>query len=68
MGANTSGVGGGIGARSAADGRLIDLDHFVDVLQAFDGIVLAGFVVRSVDFLGQRAVEDIVDQRGFAAA
>ena len=39
-GREDAGVGGGIGARRAADGRLIDLDYFVDVLQAFDGIVL----------------------------
>ena len=35
-----AGVGRGIRARRAADGRLIDLDHFVDLLGAFDGAEL----------------------------
>lgn len=30
-------VGGGVGARSATDGRLIDVDDFVDVFESFDG-------------------------------
>ena len=29
---------------------------------------VAGRVVRAVDFLGQRAIKNIVDERGFAAA
>ena len=67
-GREEAGVGGGIRARRAADGGLIDLDHFIDVLEAFDGIVRAGLVVRPVDLVGQRAIEDVVDQRRFAAA
>ena len=67
-GREEAGVGGGVGARRAADGRLIDLDHFVDVFQAFDGIVLARGVVRSVDFFRQRAIKNVVDERRFAAA
>ncbi len=35
------GVGRGVRARRAADGRLVDLDHLVDVLQPFDRVVLA---------------------------
>ena len=31
-------------------------------------VVCAGLFVRAVDLLGQRAVEDLVDQRGFSAA
>ncbi len=61
-------VGGGIGARSAADGRLVDADHFVDLVGAVEGFVHAGLFARSVDSLGQRAVEDVVDQRAFSAA
>src|SRR5690606_357127 len=35
-------VGGGVRPRRAADGRLVDVDDLVDVLEALDGIVLAG--------------------------
>ena len=33
-------VGGGVGARRAADGRLVDVDHPVYRLEAGDGPVL----------------------------
>ena len=62
------GVGGGIGARRAADGRLVDADDFVDLLGAGEGVVRAGLFARAVDGLGQRAVKNVVDQRAFAAA
>src|SRR4029079_8485248 len=32
-------VGGGVGARGAADRALVDLDDLVDVLDALDGVV-----------------------------
>src|SRR5207244_2796974 len=35
-------VGGGVGAAVAADGRLIDADHFMYMIGAVDAIVLAG--------------------------
>ena len=41
-----AGVGGRIRSRRAADRRLIDLDHLVDQLDAFDAIVRAGLVRR----------------------
>src|ERR1700720_2367937 len=37
-----AGVGRGIRARRAADGRLIDLDHLVDLCRAFDRAERAG--------------------------
>ncbi len=61
-------VGGRVGARRAADGRLVDADNLVDLLGAGEGFVRAGFLARAVDGLGQRAVENVVDQRAFAAA
>ena len=62
------GVGGGVGARRAADGGLVDADDLVDLLGAGEGVVRAGFLARAVDGFGQRAVEDVVDEGAFAAA
>ena len=44
-----AGVGGGIRARRAADGRLVDLDDFVDVLGAFDFAERAGPLHRAIE-------------------
>src|ERR1019366_4911127 len=67
-GGEEAGVGGGVGARRTADGALVDADHLVQQLDALDAIVSAGLFVRAVNFLGQRAVEDFIDQGGFPAA
>ena len=63
----------GIGSRGAADGRLVDEDDVVEVLGAGEGAVeVGGFglggVGLAVEELHERAVEDLVDERGFAAA
>ena len=58
----------GIRARRAADGRLIDLDDFVDLRGAFDFAERAGAFHRAVQRLRQRAVENVVHQRGFSRA
>ena len=66
-------VGDGVGARGAADGRLVDEDNVVEVLRAGEGaeevrglgLACAGLAVER---LHERAVEDLVDQRGFAGA
>ena len=61
-----AGIGCRIRARRAADGRLIDANDFVDVLRARNRLVLAGFFARTVKLPGQRAIENVIDQRGFA--
>src|SRR5205085_3410109 len=63
-----AGVGGGVGARAAADGRLVDVDDLVEVLGALDGAVAAGHRLRPVDPLHQGVVQDVVDQRRLPAA
>ena len=63
-----AGIGGGVGARGAADGRLVDIDDLVEMLQPLDPVMLAGMVARAVEAAGQRLVERLDDQRGFAAA
>ena len=35
-------VGGGVGAWRAADGTLVNLDDFVDILDAFDALIRQG--------------------------
>ena len=44
-----AGVGGGIRTRRAADGRLIDLDDFVDVFGADQFTVRAGRIHRAIE-------------------
>src|ERR1035437_4635311 len=62
------GVGGRVRARRAADGRLVDAHPLVDLLDAGDGVVRAGFLARAVDAFGQRPIENVVDQSALAAA
>ena len=38
-GGEDAGIGGGVGARGAADGGLVDADGFVDVVEALDAVV-----------------------------
>src|SRR5207245_1737995 len=60
-------IGGGIRTRRAADGRLVDNDHFPDIRVAFDTV--AEFLDAATDAHGgERLVQNIVDQRGFAGA
>ena len=63
-----AGIGGGVGARRAADGRLVDGDDLVQLLHALDGIVVAGAQARAVELAGEGLEEYLVDQRTLAAA
>src|SRR5467141_147557 len=65
-GSEDAGVGGGIRARRAADWGLIDLDDFVDVLGADNFAVRGGRFGRAIEFLRERAIKNVVDERGFA--
>ena len=60
------GVGCRIRSRRASDRRLIDLDDFVDVLDALDAVVRAGLVAGAIQLAGERSIEDVVHERGFA--
>jgi hypothetical protein len=44
MGVKRVGVGGGVRARDATDVGLVDGDDLVEMLEACDGIVFAGFI------------------------
>ena len=56
------GVGGRVGPRRAADRPLVDVHHLVQLLHPGDPGVLARHDPRAVQLLGQRAVQDVVDQ------
>ena len=57
-----AGIGCGIGARSAADGRLVDANDLVDQFRSGDGFVGAGFLAGTIELAGESAVEDVIDQ------
>ena len=61
-------IGSRVGAWGAADGGLVDLDDFVELVDADDFAVLAGLFAGAVEFFGEGAVEDVVDEGGFSAA
>ena len=61
-----AGVGGRVGPRRAADGRLVDVDDLVDVLDPQDLLMFARFVLRPVHLLGHALVQDLVDERRLA--
>ena len=64
-----AGVGRRVGPRRAADRRLVDVDDLVDVRRApVIERCRPGTVAGVVDPLGQRRVEDVVDQRRLARA
>src|SRR5207302_10110858 len=52
-----AGVGRGVRARRAADRRLVDVDHLVEVLQALDAIVRGRGLRRPVEPARNRLVE-----------
>src|SRR5262249_46285544 len=49
-----------------SDGRLIDLDDLVDLLDAVDRGMRARLVGRAVERPRKRAIQDFVDERGLA--
>src|SRR5262245_30206688 len=67
-GPEDAGVRSGIRTRRAADGGLVDFDHFIDELNASDFAMGAEGLARAVELLRERAIEDVVYQRRFAGA
>ena len=55
------GIGGRIGPRCPANGRLIDVDHLVQVLAPFDFLIRARFHPGSVEFPCQHGVQNVVN-------
>src|SRR5260221_9900855 len=67
-GGEDAGVGGGIRTRGAADGGLVDLDDFVDLVSADDFAMRSRRLLRTIEFLGEGAVENVIHEGGFAGA
>ena len=61
-------VGGRVRPRRATDGRLVDIDHLVDVLEPIERIVGAGDQARSVEPARQLPIECLLHQRRLARA
>ncbi len=63
-----AGVGRGVGARRAADRRLVDVDDLVEVLEPLDAVVRGRGLARAVELARDRLVERVDQQRRLAAA
>jgi hypothetical protein len=61
-------VGGGVAAGRAADGRLIDLDDAVEGLGPLERPVGARLLAGADELVLGRGEQDVVDERGLAAA
>jgi hypothetical protein len=60
------GVGAGVGARRAPDGRLVDIDDLIQVFAALDAVVISGEGMRAVKLVRQRLIQDFYHQGGLA--
>src|SRR5216683_2891804 len=63
-----AGIGGRIGARGAADRRLVDVDDLVDMFEPLDAVVRGSTLAGVVEFSRDRLVERVDQQRRLAAA
>ena len=63
-----AGVGRRVGARRAPDGRLVDVDHLVQIGQAGHLIVRARARLGAVELGSELFVQNLVDERGLARA
>ena len=61
-----AGICGRIAPRSAADGRLVDLHHLVDLIRAAEAFMRAGLGGQSAQAADQRPGQRFVQQRTFA--
>ena len=61
-------IGSRVAVRCAANGRLINGDHFVELFQPDDFIKVARIANSSVEFFTQRFDQDFVDEGTLAAA
>src|SRR3546814_7505112 len=66
--AEGAGIGGRVRARGAADRRLIDVDHLVEMLEAGDLVVLAGEDAGAVERARGGGVERVDREARLARA
>ena len=67
-GGEGAGIGGRIGARSAPDRALVDVDHLVEEFQPLDAVMGGGVLARLGELARRRLVERLDGEGGFAAA
>src|SRR6476659_426497 len=63
-----AGIGGWVRAWRAPDRRLVDVDDLVEMLEAFDVVMLAGMLARIGELAGDGAVERLDEEGRLAAA
>ncbi len=63
-----AGIGGGVRARRASDGRLVDGDNLVQLLHAVDAVMRGGALLGAVQRARKRFIQNFINQRRFAAA
>src|SRR5437660_1399660 len=63
-----TGISRRVRSRRATDRRLIDLDDFVDLVGTDDFAMRGGRFGGAIEFLRERTVKNVVDERGFAGA
>src|SRR5207344_1075225 len=63
-----AGVGRRVGARRAADGRLVDVDNLVELVEPFDARVGARVDARVVEFARRGGVKRVDGERRLAGA
>ena len=63
-----AGVGGRVGARRAANGRLVNANDLIDPLHALNFLALAGTAAGTVQGCRQRLVQNFIDKRRFSGA
>jgi len=56
----------GVGARSAANGRLIDFDYFINILYAENFAVSRRGLRSAIELLCKGAVQNVIHEGGFA--
>ena len=61
-------IGGGVGTRSASDGRLVDADDSIEMLPAYQLFEPSSLRPRPVQALSSGAVKNIHDQTALAGA
>ena len=61
-------IGSGIGARRAADGRLIDCDNLVKLFSSLNSLMLAWYGSGPVQLFGKGFIENLIDQRTLSGA
>ena len=67
-GGEGAGIRGRVAPRRATDGRLVNVNDFINMLQAGNFITVTGFLPRTVEYMGQFPVKNLIDEGALTAA